>query len=271
MSNSTALVPEVVGGVASLVKAEIDMQIATARAYPRDPAGAIERAKKMATMTRDIAESCTYSLPRDGKTISGPSVRLAEIMFSNWGNLRGGTRVLDIDKRYVTVQGVVHDLESNVAYSAEVIRQIVTKSGKRYSDAMIVTTSQAAMAIAFRNAMFKAIPTAIVAEVYAAAQQKALGGGDAKALPVRAAEVVSRLQKSFGISEKSILDTMQVDSVDRLKPKDVEALIGYGTAIKDGEATAEEIFGIGDAKRIAREEEGDEGDDIDLDGGEVIE
>jgi hypothetical protein len=45
----------------------------------------MRRAQEMATLTPEIAASCIYALPRDGKTIEGPSARFAEVMMHAWG------------------------------------------------------------------------------------------------------------------------------------------------------------------------------------------
>ena len=49
----------------------------------------------MATIDAEVAGSCFYKLSRGGKTIEGPSVRLAEIVASAWGNLKFGARIID--------------------------------------------------------------------------------------------------------------------------------------------------------------------------------
>lgn len=70
----------------ALVRAEIDIQIATAHKYPRDLKRSIKTAKDMATSSVEIAEDCRYMKPvgkdRNGvmQYADGPSVRLAEIM-----------------------------------------------------------------------------------------------------------------------------------------------------------------------------------------------
>ena len=75
-----ALVP--VSLVATLTKAEIDQQIATAHAYPRSPAAARDRMIGLATLDDQMASECIYSVPRGGKQIRGPSIRFAEIVLS---------------------------------------------------------------------------------------------------------------------------------------------------------------------------------------------
>ena len=79
----------------ALNKSEIDMQIATAHAYPRNEEKALDKMAQLACMDVDTASDCFYNLERkkaDGtvEEINGLSVRMAEIIAACWGNLRAG-------------------------------------------------------------------------------------------------------------------------------------------------------------------------------------
>lgn len=115
----------------AITKGEIDTQIATAKKWPRSLARFKSDAETIACNDPITAESCWYDVPRDGKTISGPSVRLAEIVASCWGNLRFGSRLIDVGESSVTAQGFAHDLQTNVAISVEVDVPILKKNGTR--------------------------------------------------------------------------------------------------------------------------------------------
>src|SRR5580692_8587501 len=147
--------------IGAIVRAEIDTQIATAKAYPRSVALFKKKALGLATEDQDTAESCFYAVPRGGKKIEGPSIRLAEIVGYSWGNLNYGSRIIADDGKMVTAQGVCHDLESNVRASVEINRRVTNKQGKRYNDDLVILTSNAAAAIALRNAIFKVVPFAL--------------------------------------------------------------------------------------------------------------
>ena len=72
----------------SYEKAAIDVQVATAKQHPRNIKRAVDNSIAIVTMDKETAETCTYSLPRGGKKINGPSVHLARIIAQNWQNLR---------------------------------------------------------------------------------------------------------------------------------------------------------------------------------------
>ena len=151
--------------LAALTRSEIDVQIATAKQYPRNLARVLGNIETLATMDEEIAGSCFYTLRRQGKVIEGASVRMAEIIASSWGNLRVQARIIGNDGKMITAQGVCHDLESNYAVSAEVKRRITDKNGHTFSEDMQVVTGNAACAIAMRNALFKVVPAALVKKV----------------------------------------------------------------------------------------------------------
>ena len=50
-------------------KATIDVQISTAKAYPRNIRRATENAIAIVSIDKDTAATCTYSVPRGGKSI----------------------------------------------------------------------------------------------------------------------------------------------------------------------------------------------------------
>ncbi len=220
-------------------KAEIDMQIATAKKYPRDLAKVKRRMLDFATLDEETAESCFYTLSRSGKTIQGPSVRLAEIAVACYQNLRAASRVIDNNGRVITCQGACHDLENNTLISVEVQRRITDRNGKTYNEDMQVVAGNAGNSIAFRNAVFKVVPGALLKPVYEAAKRVAVG--DASTLTTRREKVVSRLN-SMQVDTPRILSKLGKSSIENIGLEDLEILIGLGTAIKDGDTTVDESF-----------------------------
>ena len=224
-------------------RAQIDMQIATARRYPRQLSLVKQRMLSFATLDEETASGCFYTLPGrkggDGKPLQGPSVRLAEIALSCYQHLRAGSRIIEDDGKFITAQGVVHDLENNVVISIEVKRRVTGRDGKRYSDDMIATTGNAACSIALRNAAFRVIPMALVKPVYEAA--KSLAIGDSKSLVQRRAASLAHFSK-LGITKEKVCETIGVRSPDDIQLEHLEILIGYATSIKDGDVTIDDVF-----------------------------
>lgn len=223
-------------------KAVIDMQIATAKAYPRNIQRAVDNAVATVTMDKETAQTCHYSLPRGGKQIAGPSVHLAKIMAQTWGNLRVEAKVIDIGKTQITSQAVCFDLENNLAIKVEVKRSISGKNG-RFNDDMITVTGNAANAIALRNAVFAVIPKGVVDKVYNAAKHTIAGDlSDEQKLAAKRKTVIDALKGAYDVTEDEILRAIGRASIKHITADDIINLIGIGQAIKDGDTSVDEVF-----------------------------
>jgi phosphoribosylformylglycinamidine (FGAM) synthase PurS component len=242
--------------IQAINRAEVDIQIATAKQYPRVLDNVLNQIRTYATMDTETAEDCFYALRRgtgdDASVIEGISVRLAEIIAGAWGNLRVQSRIIGNDGRTITCQGICHDLETNVAVSVEVKRRITDKHGKTYSEDMQVLTGNAAAAIAFRNAVLKVVPKAVTKKVVNEIKQVALG---------KAIDLETRRKKMFdyfgkiGVSQAELLQYCGVKNVDELDSSMVFELRGLANAIKEGTTSVQKTFKrhTAEADKIATE------------------
>lgn len=230
-------------------RSEIDMQISTAKQFPRDVYQSLNRIKAVATLDNETAADCFYALSRQGQRIEGVSVRLAEIIASAWGNLRVQTRIVGNDGKTVTAQGVCHDLETNVAVCVEVKRRITDKYGKTYSEDMQVTTGNAASAIAFRNAVLKVVPKAVTNKVVE--EIKSVAIGKSVDIETRRNSMVGWYAK-IGVSLQDLLAYCQVNRLEDINNEMVFELKGLANAIREGTTTVQETFkqSAADTKKI---------------------
>lgn len=222
-----------------LTKAEIDTQIATAKAFPRSLTQFRDKALSMATFSEEIAAACTYALPRGGSRLEGPSIRLAEIVAASYTNVQYGGRVISNDGKMITAQGVCIDLENNVKATVEVNRKITDKTGKTFNQDMQVMTGNAAIAIAVRNAIFKVIPGALVASIQEKAKEVARG--TAETLVVRRDKAIAYF-KSIGVKEEQLCAVLEIKKLGDIDLDKLETLTGMKAAIKNGEATVQGLF-----------------------------
>lgn len=238
MENETIIVRQT-DMLQAINRAEVDIQVATAKQYPRDVQSALNRIKTIATLDTDTAEDCFYALRRQGALIEGISVRLAEIIAGAWGNLRVQTRIVGNDGKTITAQGICHDLETNLAVCVEVKRRITDKHGKTYSEDMQVTTGNAASAIAFRNAVLKVVPKAVTKRVINEVKDVAVG---------KSMDLESRRQNMLayysriGVTEREILTYCGVKQAADIDAAMIFELSGLKNAIKEGTTTVEETF-----------------------------
>lgn len=230
--------------ITAIERAQIDIQIATAHQFPRDTRSALRELVTLCTLDVETAESMTYALKRkdeSGQTkyIVGPSVRFAEMVVHAMGNVRAGGRIVAIDDTMITGQGVCHDLEKNVAVSIEARRRITNKKGKRYNDDMIVTTGNAAVAIGFRNAVFKVFPMALCKKAWESARAMASGAG----VPIeqrrkRALDWFA----AYGKKESDVLRVLGKTKVEEIGEEQIEILNGLRVGVQEGTQTIPGIF-----------------------------
>lgn len=227
----------------ALNRSEVDMQIATAKQYPRHLPTVLNRIATLATLDAETAEDCFYVLRRSGangsNAIEGLSVRMAEIIAGAWGNLRVQTRIIGNDGKTVTAQGVCHDLETNVAVSVEVKRRITDKNGRTFSEDMQVVTGNAASAIAFRNAVLKIVPKAVTKRVIADVKQVAMG--QALDLETSRQRMVDYFAK-LGVTEELLLEYLELKKREEIDKERVFELRALANAIKEGTTTVQESF-----------------------------
>jgi len=225
-------------------KAEIEIQISTAKRYPRDITRGVNNVIAYVTKDKEFAKTCVYSLPRAGKEITGPSVHLARFLASEYGNIMIDSKIIDIGDTMITAQSTVRDLQNNLTERFEVKRRITDKRGQRYADDMIIVTCNAALAIAARNAILHVIPAQYINAVYKAAQKAVIGDMSTEQLLLkRRAEILQGYYDTYGVTEAEILSTLEIETVNQIKEVQILQLIGLAQAIKDGDTTVAEAFG----------------------------
>lgn len=220
-------------------RSEVDMQVSTAKQYPRELPKVLNQIATYATMDTETASECFYVLRRNGDAIEGLSVRMAEIIAGAWGNLRVQTRIIGNDGKTITAQGICHDLETNVAVSVEVKRRITDSKGRTYSEDMQVVTGNAASAIAFRNAVLKVVPKAVTKKVIEEVKQVALG--QAIDLETGRQNCLANFAK-VGVTDKMIFDLFDISKIEEIDKNRLFELKGLWNAIKEGTTTVQEAF-----------------------------
>src|SRR6266851_463398 len=223
--------------IASLDKATIDIQISTARAYPRSLDKVRKDALALATADEATALSMFYVLPRANSKIEGATIRFAEVIGSCWGNIRYGARVVNTDETFITAQGMAFDLEKNIAITMEVRRRIRDKYNRRYNDDMIQVTGNAACSIALRNAILRIVPG--WKSIYE--QAKAASTGKGQTMDVRVANAIKAFNQ-MGAKTVDILRVLKRRCIPDITLDDLIMLNGIRTAIQYGETTWGQIL-----------------------------
>ena len=177
---------------AESAKAQIQCAYMMALQCPRSYFAA-EQAVVKACENPLFAEKVEYKLPRGGTTISGPTIRLAELIRREWRNIFTTERVMHDDERQMIVQVTAMDLETNSIETAEVVipktverryvkdgQEIISERenslGKkvytvRATDSEVDMTRKAMISKALRNAIFRLVPAELVQVALATARQ----------------------------------------------------------------------------------------------------
>lgn len=223
----------------NIAAGELDQAIVTAKRFPRSLSIFRREAMDMATIDEGVARECLFALKRGTKTIEGPSIRLAEIIACAWRNNRLGSRIIHEGRDMVIAEGIFYDTERNVQSQSQIARRIVDSEGRRYSLDMIVVTTNAAQAIAKRNAITSGVPRALWWDVYRAARTTA--AGKIESLQTKRLKAIEEF-KIYGIDPDQIFAKLGRQGIEEVSRDDLLVLFGILTAIKDEEITPENAF-----------------------------
>lgn len=91
---------------------EVQVAMLAAKKFPRDQVVAYNNIMR-ACQRRKLAESSMYEFPRGNEKITGPSIRLAEAIAQNWGNIDFGFMELEQRNGASQVMAYAWDLETN--------------------------------------------------------------------------------------------------------------------------------------------------------------
>lgn len=92
--------------------AETQAAMAIAKKFPRNQIDAMNRILQ-ACARPSLADSAMYTYSKGGAEVSGPSIRMAEALAQNWGNIQYGIRELEQRNGESTVEAFAWDIETN--------------------------------------------------------------------------------------------------------------------------------------------------------------
>jgi hypothetical protein len=231
-----------VGALEQIARGEVDIQISTARRFPRSIEAFQKKALSMATIDEETAASCFYVLPkRKGaeKAIEGPSARLAEIApprTATWPSPGASSKRATASSSRRAPPGTSRTTCGASSKSAAASR---VRDGGRYSDDMIMVTCNAAIAIATRNAVFQVIPQAYTRQIYHACREVAVG--TQQTLSKRRGAMLEHFQK-MGVEPARVFALLEVRGTEDITLEHLATLRGLATAIKEGDTSIDEAF-----------------------------
>lgn len=94
------------------VMAETQAAVFMAKQFPRDQVRATEAILNDCTRI-SLAANALWQYPRGNQALSGPSIRLAEVLAQRWGNIEYGIRELSHSEKESVVMSFAWDMETN--------------------------------------------------------------------------------------------------------------------------------------------------------------
>ncbi|RKY09318.1 MAG: hypothetical protein DRP56_02785 [Planctomycetota bacterium] len=221
--------------------AEVQASIVLAKANPRNEEHSYMSIMK-SCKRKSLAECASYSYRRGSTLVTGPSIRLAEVVARCWGNINYGFREIGRGKDYSEVEAFAHDLETNtkVTRQFQVRHWRDTRSGGKdlnsERDKYELVASMAQRRV--RACLLELIPGDIVEAAEEACKATLMDGiGN---MDDQAKKIVTAFSE-FNVTAEMIEGHLQ-RSLKSLVPADVVNLKRIYRSIRDGVATVDDFF-----------------------------
>jgi len=223
---------------------EVQAAMTIAKRFPRDQNEAHTRIMK-ACERYSLADKATYAYPRGDKTVKGGSIRLAEVIAQNWGNLAFGIRELSQTFGRSEAEAFAWDMETNTRqtkiFQVPHIRYSKEKGNVKLTDPRDIYENVANLgARRMRACIFGVIPGDIVEDALAQCENTVREGNKKKPIKDR----IRYMLKSFadiGINQEMIEKRLG-HSVDVIIDDELIELNNIGRSILDGMTKRNEWF-----------------------------
>lgn len=223
---------------------EVQGQIIAAKKFPRDEIASRNRILT-ACQRKRLAEQAEYEYPVGGEKVKGPSIRLAEVMAQNWGNMDFGFMELEQRNGESQVMSYACDLETNTRQT-KVFSVPHSRYSKKYGNTPLKDpreiynqiASQAARRV--RACILGIIPGDIIEEAVEQCHSTLINGEE-KPLEDLIKDCVRTAEKTYQVPQES-LEKYIGCKASAFSMNDLIRLKRAFNSIKDGMAKREEIF-----------------------------
>ncbi len=223
--------------------AEAQGKLVIAKRFPRDQARAYANIID-ACRRPGLAEEAIYSFPRGAQTVSGPSIRLAEMLAANWGNIDYGIRELSRKEGVSEMEAYCWDLETNTMSSQKfTVRHIRDKKGGGVAltderDIYELTANMGGRRL--RARILAIIPADLVAAAMAQCDRTLAGAADAP-LTDRIRRMIEAF-KTLGVPA-SLIEQRVGHALDAVTGEELADLLKIHNSLRDGHSALGDWFG----------------------------
>jgi hypothetical protein len=223
---------------------EVQAAMVIAKKFPRDYVASYNRIMQ-ACQRKGLAEKATYEYPRGGQKVVGASIRLAEALAQNWGNIDYGIIELEQKKGESQVMAYAWDLETNTrqtkVFTVPHIRE--TKKGNipltDPRDIYEMVANQGARRV--RACILGIIPGDVIEDAVEQCN-RTLASGEAPLIDV-IKQVTLFFQRDFNVSVECLEKYIGCKS-EAFSMNDCIRLRKLYNSIKDGMVKREDVFDL---------------------------
>lgn len=222
---------------------EVQAAVFMAKRFPRDENAAMSRIMR-ACERKGLAAKATYSYPKGGTNVTGPSIRLAEAIAQSWGNIQSGVVELSQQEGESTCMAYCWDIETNTRECKifTVKHQISTKNGmKVLTDPRDIYELVANQGARRKRACILNIIPGDVVDAAVERCNKTLQRGEQQPLIDRLRELTDRFQKYYSVPLSSIEQYFGYP-LNVFTAMDGQTLAGIYNALREGAAKREDYF-----------------------------
>ncbi|HHV97229.1 MAG TPA: hypothetical protein GXX37_12300 [Clostridiaceae bacterium] len=225
---------------------EVQGMIIMAKKFPRDQFAAYNRIME-ACKRKSLAEVAQYEFPRGGEKVTGPSIRLAEVLAQNWGNISTG--IIELEQNYgeSKVMAFAWDLETN--YREERIFTVKHERKakgviKKLDDPRDIYELVANLgARRKRSCILAVIPKDIVEAAEAQCEETLKKSNAGKPLVDRIRDMFAKFQADFGVT-KDMIEEFIGCRAEAFTERDILRLGRVYNSLRDGMAKREDFFNV---------------------------
>lgn len=197
-----------------------------------------------------LAQVAMYQYPRGGTKVTGPSIRLAEVLAQNWGNLSFGVKELEQREGESIAMAYAWDLETNVRQEKvfAVKHSIGTKKGlKLLTDPRDIYEKVANDGSRRLRACILGIIPGDIVEKAIEECERTLQGNSKGPLKDRIAKALQAFREQHRVTQEMVEERFGYNA-ESFTEYDYLELIKIFNSIKDGMSKPEEWFDF-DAKK----------------------
>lgn len=224
---------------------EVQAAMVIAKRFPRDEVESFNRILR-SCQRKSLAERAMYEYPRGGTKVTGPSIRLAEAMAQNWGNLDFGITELEQRGGESQVMAYAWDLETNTR-QVKIFTVPHMRSTKKGNvpltdprDIYEMVANQGARRL--RSCILGVIPGDVV-DAAVEECQKTLTSGNTEPLIDRVRKGLRMFEENFSVTKEMVEKYIGCKS-EAFSENDMVRLNNVYISLRDRMASREEYFDI---------------------------